>query len=187
LHRDFRKPLIVFSPKSLLRAPKCVSPLEDFTNGKFQELIDDSYVDAKKVKRVLFCSGKIYYELLEKQQADQRKDVAIVRIEQLYPTPEQQMIKLKTKYPKATEFIWVQEEPENMGAWPYMCRRFRKSELQLEVISRKEASSTATGFAKQATSQQLYIIGKAFEAPVGKEVKESVKKTTETMAKVAAD
>ncbi|MDB5137407.1 MAG: 2-oxoglutarate dehydrogenase component [Mucilaginibacter sp.] len=187
LHRDFRKPLIIFTPKSLLRAPKCVSPLEDFTNGRFQELIDDNSADAKKVKRVLFCSGKIYYELLEKQQTDQRKDVAIVRIEQLYPTPIQQMLKIKAKYNKAAEFIWVQEEPENMGAWPYMCRKFRKSELQLDVISRNEGSSTATGFAKQHTSQQLYIISKAFDTPAGKTVKETIKKTTEKMANVAAD
>ena len=100
LHREFRKPLIMFTPKSLLRAPKCVSPLEDFTEGKFQEVIDDNYADAKKVKRVLFCSGKIYYDLLEKQQADKRKDVAIVRIEQLYPTPELQMLKIKANTTK---------------------------------------------------------------------------------------
>jgi 2-oxoglutarate dehydrogenase E1 component len=187
LHREFRKPLIIFTPKSLLRAPKCVSPLEDFTDGKFQEVIDDNYADAKKVKRVLFCSGKIYYELLEKQQTDQRKDVAIVRIEQLYPTPEQQMLKIKAKYSKAIEFIWVQEEPENMGAWPYMCRKFRKSELQLDVISRNESSSTATGFAKQHVSQQQHIIAKAFDTPAGKAVKETIKKTTEKMANIAAD
>ncbi len=187
LHREFRKPLIIFTPKSLLRAPKCVSPIEDFTDGRFQELIDDNYVDAKKVKRVLFVSGKLYYELLEKQQADLRKDVAIVRIEQLYPTPEHQMLKVKAKYAKATEFFWVQEEPENMGAWPYMCRKFRKSELQLDVISRNEGSSTATGFAKQHASQQAYIISKAFEAPLATVAKEKVKKETEKLANIAAD
>jgi len=187
LHRDFRKPLVVFTPKSLLRAPKCVSPIADFTNGRFQELIDDNFADPKKVRRVLFCSGKVYYDLLEKQQTDQRKDVAIARIEQLYPTPEQQMLKLKAKYTKATEFIWVQEEPENMGAWPYLCRKFRKNELQLDVISRKESSSTATGFAKQHNSQQLYIVGKAFEDYAGAAVKETVKKTTEKMAKAVTD
>ena len=187
LHREFRKPLIIFTPKSLLRAPKCVSPIEDFTNGTFQEVIDDNYADAKKVKRVLFCSGKLYYELLEKQQADERKDVAIVRIEQLYPTPEQQMLKIKAKYSKATDFIWVQEEPENMGAWPYMCRRFRKSELQLDVVSRNEGSSTATGFAKQHASQQLYVISKAFDTPAGDAVKKTVKRTTNKMANMAAD
>jgi 2-oxoglutarate dehydrogenase E1 component len=139
------------------------------------------------VKRVLFCSGKVYYDLAEKQQTDQRKDVAVVRVEQLYPTPELHMLKIKEKYGKAEEFIWVQEEPENMGAWPYMCRKFRQGDLQLDVISRKEASSTATGFAKQHTSQQLYIISKAFESPVNKALKGKVKKTTEKMANVAAD
>jgi 2-oxoglutarate dehydrogenase E1 component len=183
MHRDFRKPLIIFTPKSLLRSPKCVSPLSDFTDGKFQEVIDDSYADAKKVKRVLFCSGKIFYDLQDKQLADQRKDVAVVRIEELYPTPVQQMLKIKAKYSKATEFIWVQEEPENMGAWPYMCRKFRKSDtLNLDVISRIEGSSTATGFAKQHAAQQLYVVTKAFETPVGKEQKQNIKKTTELAA-----
>ena len=160
----------------------------EFTEGKFQEVIDDSYADAKKVKRVLFCSGKIYYDLQEKQLADERKDVAIVRIEQLYPTPIQQMAKLKAKYSKAKEFTWVQEEPENMGAWPYMCRKFRKGDvLNLDVISRLEGSSTATGFAKQHAAQQTHIIAKAFESPVSTELKEKIKKTTEKMSTVSAD
>jgi 2-oxoglutarate dehydrogenase E1 component len=186
--RDFRKPLIIFTPKSLLRSPKCVSKLEEFTNGKFHELIDDTYADAKKVKRVLLCTGKIYYDLLEKQQADKRKDVAIVRIEQLYPTPVLQILKIKGKYNKATEFIWVQEEPENMGAWPYICRKFHNDKvINLNVISRHEGSSTATGFAKQHAAQQLHIVSKAFEAPAGKQVKAVVKETTEKMANVGAD
>jgi len=189
LHRDFRKPLVVFTPKSLLRHPACVSKLEDFTKGGFQELIDDSYTDGdvKKVKRVLFCTGKIYYELLEKQQADKRTDVALVRIEQLYPTPVKEMEALKAKYSAAKEFIWVQEEPENMGAWPYLCRKFRKSDLQLDVVSRKEGASTATGYAKQHSSQQLYIISKAFEAPVSQHQKEKVKETAKKMAETNAD
>jgi 2-oxoglutarate dehydrogenase E1 component len=187
LKRDFRKPLVIFSPKSLLRHPACVSPLKDFTEGKFQEVIDDSYADAKKVKRVLFVSGKLYYELLEKQQLDKRKDVAIVRVEQLYPTPVVQMQKIKAKYSSATDFIWIQEEPENMGAWPYMLRKFRNSDINLDVISRKESASTATGYAKQHTSQQLYIIGKAFDTPVSKATKDSVAETTAKMANVAAD
>jgi 2-oxoglutarate dehydrogenase E1 component len=187
LKRDFRKPLIIFSPKSLLRHPACVSPIKDFTEGKFQEIIDDNYADAKKVKRVLFVSGKLYYELLEKQQTDKRKDVAIVRVEQLYPTPVVQMQKIKAKYSNAKDFIWTQEEPENMGAWPYMLRKFRNSDLNLDVISRKESASTATGYAKQHASQQLYIISKAFEAPVSKEAKEKIKETTAKMDKVVAD
>jgi 2-oxoglutarate dehydrogenase E1 component len=186
--RDFRKPLIIFTPKSLLRSPKCVSKLEDFTSGKFHELIDDEYADVKKVKRVLLCSGKIYYDLLEKQQADKRKDVAIVRIEQLYPTPIVQILKIKAKYNKATEFFWVQEEPENMGAWPYICRKFHNDKvINLNVISRHEGSSTATGFAKQHAAQQLHIVSKAFESPVGKQAKAAIKETAEKMANVGAD
>ncbi|HZY35891.1 MAG TPA: 2-oxoglutarate dehydrogenase E1 component [Mucilaginibacter sp.] len=188
LKRDFRKPLIIFTPKSLLRSPKCVSKLEEFTKGRFHELIDDEYVDLKKVKRVLLCTGKIYYDLLEKQQADKRKDIAIVRVEQLYPTPLVQILKVKAKYNKATEFTWVQEEPENMGAWPYICRKFHNDKLiNLNVISRPEGSSTATGFAKQHAAQQLHIVSKAFDAPIGKQVKAAVKATTEKMAHVGAD
>ena len=184
LKRDFRKPLVVFTPKSLLRHPLVQSSIEDFTQAQFREVIDDAFVTAKDVKRVLFCSGKVYYDLLEKQQADQRKDVAIIRIEQLYPTPYAQLRQIKEKYEKATEFIWVQEEPENMGAWPYICRKFRKSDLNLEVISRKESGSTATGYAKQHISQQLYIVGKAFEDFAGKEVKKAVVKTTKKVVNV---
>ena len=188
LSRDFRKPLVIFTPKSLLRSPKCVSKLEEFTQGKFHELIDDEYADVKKVKRVLLCTGKIYYDLLEKQLVDKRKDVAIIRIEQLYPTPLVQILKIKAKYNKATEFIWVQEEPENMGAWPYICRKFHNDKvINLNVISRHEGSSTATGFAKQHAAQQLHIVSKAFEAPPGKALKAAVKATTEKMANVGAD
>jgi 2-oxoglutarate dehydrogenase E1 component len=184
LKREFRKPLVVFSPKSLLRHPLVVSKLEDFTKGSFQEMIDDSFVKPSDVKRVLFCSGKIYYDLLEKQQADKRKDVAIVRLEQLYPTPYQELEKIKEKYKNASEYIWVQEEPENMGAWPYFARKFRNFDLDLKVISRKESSSTATGYSKQHVAQQLYIIGKAFEDVAGPEVTKAVVKTTKKVVNI---
>lgn len=170
LKRDFRKPLIVFTPKSLLRNSQCVSKLEDFTKGQFQEVIDDTFAKATDVKRVLLCSGKVYYDLLERQKMDNRTDVAIVRIEQLYPIPHDQLKVIKSKYEKTTEFIWVQEEPENMGAWPYMCRKFRGTEFNLEAISRKESSSTATGYAKKHAIQQQYIIDKAFDTTNKKSV-----------------
>lgn len=162
LHREFRKPLVVFTPKSLLRHPLCVSPVKHFTEGKFQELIDDPCADVNNVKRVLLCSGKIYYELLEKQQRDQRTDIAIVRLEQLYPMSLQQMISLKNKYGSSCEFVWIQEEPENMGAWPYLCRKLGKSPLTLGVIARPESSSTATGYARQHSLQQEAILERAF-------------------------
>ncbi|MDF3078671.1 MAG: 2-oxoglutarate dehydrogenase component [Sphingobacteriaceae bacterium] len=174
--RSFRKPLVVFTPKSLLRHPLVVSKLEDFTKGGFKEVIDDTFVKASDVKRVLLCTGKVYYDLLEKQQTDKRKDVAVVRVEQLYPTPYAQIDEIRQKYSKAKEFIWVQEEPENMGAWPYLCRKFRNSDLT--VISRKESSSTATGYAKQHIAQQLYIVGRAFQDSAGPEVKQAIKATT---------
>ena len=162
--RDYRKPLIVFTPKSLLRHPKVVSNISEFIGkSTFQEVIDDSFVKSADVKRVLFCSGKVYYDLLEKQQADDRKDVAIVRVEQLYPTPMDKLRSIKNKYKNAEDFIWVQEEPENMGAWPYICRKFRNRNITLDVVSRKESSSTATGYAKQHTAQQHAVVTRAFE------------------------
>ncbi|PST84370.1 2-oxoglutarate dehydrogenase E1 component [Pedobacter yulinensis] len=176
--RDFRKPLVVFSPKSLLRHPQCVSPLADFTAGGFKEVIADQHVKAGDVKRVIFCSGKIYYELAEKQKADQIKNVAIVRVEQLYPTPVEQMEAVVKKYKHADDIVWVQEEPENMGAWPYLLRRLRKTSLShIDVISRKESSSTATGYAKQHANQQAYILAKAFETQVSEQEKKIAKKS----------
>ena len=184
LKRDFRKPLVVFTPKSLLRSPQCVSKLEEFTDGGFREVIDDTYVKAGDVKRVLYCSGKIYYDLLEKQQVDKRKDVAIIRVEQLYPTPYEQLDSIRLKYKKANAHVWVQEEPENMGVWPYIVRKFRRSEFDFDVICRKESSSTATGYAKQHIAQQLYIIGQAFEDAAGAEVKKKVEDTTQKVINI---
>ena len=184
LKRDFRKPLVVFTPKSLLRSPQCVSKLEEFTDGGFREVIDDTYVKAGDVKRVLYCSGKIYYDLLEKQQVDKRKDVAIIRVEQLYPTPYEQLDSIRLKYKKANVHVWVQEEPENMGVWPYIVRKFRRSEFDFDVVCRKESSSTATGYAKQHIAQQLYIIGQAFEDTAGAEVKKKVENTTQKVINI---
>jgi 2-oxoglutarate dehydrogenase E1 component len=164
LVREFRKPLVVFTPKSLLRHPKVVSPLKDFTEGVFQEVIDDANVAAKDVKRVLFCSGKVYYDLLEKQEADKRKDVAIVRLEQLFPIPTEQLKAIRKKYNKAKEFVWVQEENENMGAWSYYCRKLMGTEIAFTgFVARKESGSTATGYMKQHVAQQAAILNKSFE------------------------
>ena len=159
LHRDIRLPLVVMTPKSLLRHPLCVSALSDFTKGSFQELIDDAYADIKKVKKVLFCSGKIYYDLLEEQQKNARKDVAIVRLEQLYPMPEAAMDAVMEKYKGAT-YHWVQEEPKNMGAWTFLLRR--EENFKLKLISRKASASTATGFAKVHAKEQRQIVEEAF-------------------------
>jgi 2-oxoglutarate dehydrogenase E1 component len=183
--RDFRKPLVVFSPKSLLRHPLCVSPLTDFTEGKFKEVIDDENVKATNVKRVVFCSGKIYYDLLEAQKASQKGDVALVRVEQLYPTPVAQMEAVYKRYKNAAQAVWVQEEPENMGAWPYLLRRLRKTSFsQMDVISREESSSTATGYAKLHANQQASIVAAAFEVPVTEKVKQIVEKATKKLVNI---
>jgi len=181
--RDFRKPLVNFSPKSLLRHPLCVSPLVDFTTGGFKEVIDDANVKAADVKRVVFCSGKIYYDLLETQKNSDKKDVALVRVEQLYPTPVDQMEAIVAKYKNTDDVLWVQEEPENQGAWPYLLRRLRKTSLSnIDVISRKESSSPATGYMKQHTNQQAYIVAKTFEISVAA-AKEPVKKVAKSVIK----
>ena len=164
LVREFRKPLVVFTPKSLLRHPKVVSPLKDFTEAAFQEVIDDANIAAKDVKRVLFCSGKVYYDLLEKQETDKRKDIAIVRLEQLFPIPTEQLKAIRKKYSKAKEFVWVQEENENMGAWSYYCRKLMGTEIAFTgFVARKESGSTATGYMKQHVAQQAEILNKSFE------------------------
>nr|GEZ57746.1 2-oxoglutarate dehydrogenase, mitochondrial-like [Tanacetum cinerariifolium] len=118
-------PLVVMSPKSMLRNPLCVSPVEDFTNGRFQEVLGDNFADAAQVEKVLLCSGKVYYDLLEEQQKSDRKDVAIVRLEQLHPFPKKQLDVELAKYTNAKVY-WVQEEPENMGYWNYLLRFMRR-------------------------------------------------------------
>jgi 2-oxoglutarate dehydrogenase E1 component len=186
--RDFRKPLVNFSPKSLLRHPLCVSPLDDFTSGGFKEVIDDDNVKVADVKRVVFCSGKIYYDLLEAQKNNDGKDVAVVRVEQLYPTPVDQMEAVVAKYKNAKDVLWVQEEPENQGAWPYMLRRLRKTSLnKIDVISRKESSSPATGYMKQHTNQQAYIVAKTFETSVKEIAKQPIKETSKNAVKDKVD
>lgn len=159
LKTNFRKPLVIMSPKSLLRHPLCVSTTEEFTKGGFKELMDDNYVDAKKVKRVNICTGKIYYDLLAKQQEDKRKDVAVVRLEQLYPMPETEMKALLEKYSNA-EFCWVQEEPKNMGAWMHILRY--DWARGFKEITRRSSASPATGYAAVHKREQAAIVNEAF-------------------------
>ena len=157
---NFRKPCVVMSPKSLLRHPDVISPVKDFTHSRFKEIIDDEKVEKKKTRRVLICSGKIYYDLIEERNKENHQDVAVVRIEQLHPFPEKSLSQLLKNYPKA-EIVWIQEEPENMGAWYYLFRFF-KNKID-RGIYRKPSASTATGFHKIHHEEQLEIISKAFE------------------------
>jgi 2-oxoglutarate dehydrogenase E1 component len=155
---NFRKPCIVMTPKSLLRDPRCTSTKDDIIKGRFQEVIDDANT-AKKVSRILLCTGKIYYDLYEKKIADKRDDIAIVRLEQLHPLPEKQLAKVLEKY-KGAETYWVQEEPKNQGYWTYLLRfdLFRSFNL----ISRKSSASPATGFSNVHKKEQADLLTKAF-------------------------
>jgi len=157
----FRKPLIVMAPKSLLRHPKAVSPLSEFTKGRFREVIPDRYVTKSKVKRVILCSGKIYYDLQDEQEKNKRKDIAVVRIEQLFPFPELQVLDIIESY-KNPEVYWVQEEPSNMGYWEFLDRMGGRVKDKVKLISRKPSASPATGYAKVHAIEQREIIEKAF-------------------------
>jgi 2-oxoglutarate dehydrogenase E1 component len=157
---NFRKPMIVFSPKANLRNPGTYSKVEAFLEGGFKEVLDDEFVqDAAAVKKVLFCSGKIYFELAEKQAKENRQDIAIVRLEQIYPLAQDQLSALHKKYSKATWF-WVQEEPQNMGAASFL--KMNLHTINFGVISRSASASTATGYAKVHAAEQLEVIETAF-------------------------
>lgn len=159
---DFRKPLVNFSPKANLRHARSYSSIKEFTTGGFREVIDDPNVKtASKVKRVLLCSGKMYFDLSEKQLADKRDDIAIIRLEQLYPLPLNQLNELKAKYKKA-EWVWVQEEPQNMGALWYLQINAGAQGFPMRYISRPASASPATGFAKKHVAEQADLVEQAF-------------------------
>ncbi len=161
LHRPFRKPLVVFTPKSLLRHPLCVSSISELTSGAFQEVIDDKTADPAKVNKLVFCSGKIYYDLFEEKQKRANETIAIVRIEQLYPLPVHQMREIIKKYEKATTHLWVQEEPLNMGAWRFIHHEFK--DVRMKLVARPQSGSPATGSSKFHLISQQKLIDKTFE------------------------
>lgn len=161
LKRPFRKPLIMFTPKSLLRHPLCVSPLEDISSGRFREVIDDNEAVTEDITKVIFCTGKVYYDLLEEKQKLQNNSVAIVRVEQLYPLPVEQMKEIVYKYNNALTHVWVQEEPLNMGPWRFIHHEFKA--VKLRVIARPESGSPATGSPKFHIIRHQKILDKAFE------------------------
>jgi len=157
----FRKPLINFTPKANLRLQATYSHISAFTQGGFMEVIDDVFVqDTKAVKKVLFCSGKMYFDLAERQQKDNRKDVAVIRVEQLYPLPVKQLEALHDKYNRATWF-WVQEEPLNMGAASFLQMNLKS--IAYGTISRQPSASTASGYSKVHAEEQGEIVDTAFD------------------------
>jgi len=162
LSYDFRIPLIIFTPKSLLRHPKCVSGIEDMTGEtKFREVIDDDNVDVDDVKRVVFCSGKVYYDLLARKEELDARDVALIRIEQLHPFPEKQVQEIIKKYKNTLLHLWVQEEPENMGPWYYIQNQLKG--LKIIPVARLASGSTATGLTRLHNIGQNEIVNKVFK------------------------
>ena len=157
---SFRKPLINFSPKANLRHPGSYSLASEFISGAFKEVIDDEFVkNAADVKKVILCSGKMYFDLAEKQLKDNRTDTALIRLEQIHPLPQKQLDLLHQKYSKAI-WHWVQEEPLNMGAATFL--RMNLININFNIISRPSSASTATGYAKIHAKEQAEIIDKAF-------------------------
>ncbi|WP_445738518.1 2-oxoglutarate dehydrogenase E1 component [Mariniflexile sp.] len=160
MKRDFRKPLVVFTPKSLLRHPKAVSSLSELANGAFQEVIDDT-INPQNVKKLVFCTGKFYYDLLAQRDTLNNDSVALVRVEQLFPLHEEKIKQVIAKYPNVKNYVWAQEEPKNMGAWSYMMQRF--DVVKLEGISRPYSSVPAPGSSTRDKKRQQRVIDAVFE------------------------
>ena len=144
--RDFRKPLVVFTPKKLLRYHRAVSSIDDMASGSFQELIDDSKAVSSKIDTVVLCSGKFYYDLIEVYEKNNSENMAFIRLEQLYPFPDHQLKSVVKKYGKESQYIWAQEEPENMGPWSYILRKWKFTNIR--CFSRNESGSPASGSPK---------------------------------------
>ena len=164
--RPWRKPLIVMSPKSLLRHRRAVSTMDELADGTFQRIIpDDPAIDPKKVERVLLCAGKIYYDILERREQEARDDVAILRVEQLYPLRAQEIQERLAPYANGVDLVWVQEEPWNMGAWYFMRARLPEilgSDVPLRCIARPESASPATGSGASHKLEQKMLLDEVF-------------------------
>jgi 2-oxoglutarate dehydrogenase E1 component len=159
MKRNYRKPLIVFTPKSLLRHAKVISSIEDLATGEFQEVIDDT-INTESVTKLVFCMGKFYYDLLAEREELGREDIALVRIEQLFPLHLEKIQKVIDRYPNVTEYIWAQEEPRNMGAWGFMLQRFEL--VKLTVRSRKYYAVPAAGSSTRFKKRHRAVIDSVF-------------------------
>lgn len=160
MKRNFRKPLIVFTPKSLLRHPKAISSINDLTKGQFEAVIDD-HLNPENVKKIVFCTGKFYYDLLAQREALNNQEVALVRIEQLFPLHLEKIKALINTYPQGIKYVWAQEEPKNMGAWSHLLQRI--DFIKLEVISRPYNSVPAPGSSTRDKTRQQRVINAVFD------------------------
>jgi 2-oxoglutarate dehydrogenase E1 component len=164
--RDLRKPLVIFTPKSLLRNKEATSPLSEFTKGGFQTVIGEvKELKADKVKRVIACSGKVYYDLVKRREEKGSDDVAVVRVEQLYPFPHKAFAAELKKYPNATDVVWCQDEPQNQGAWFFIQHNIHENMHEgqkLGYAGRAASASPAVGYAHLHQDQQKALIDAAF-------------------------
>ena len=162
MKRKFKKPLILFSPKSLLRHPDCISSSEDFSNISFQEVIDEQEnIQSDSIRKIVFMTGKIYYDLKKKKEQIKNQDVCLIRLEQIYPFPKRKIDMILKKYNKAKEYIWVQEEPENMGAWSFVLQNLGKL-IAIKLVSRRSSAAPASGSSKKFSKRQELILNKIF-------------------------
>ena len=159
---DFRKPLVVFTPKSLLRHPRVLSTKEEMANGSFQMVIDDKEATASKIKTLVFCTGKFYYDLLDKKEKLGRDDVALVRVEQLFPLPAEEIRKVIKKYKSAKDVVWAQEEPRNMGAWGHLLMHLDEAK-QFRVASRRFYGAPAAGSAVRSQRRHAQVLEYVFD------------------------
>jgi 2-oxoglutarate dehydrogenase E1 component len=170
MKRSFRKPLVLMTPKSLLRHKEVMSPIEEFVSGHFREVLDDAAADPGRVRRVLLCSGKVYYDLLErradKANAARAAEVAIIRVEQFYPFPEEMLKQLLGSYNKAREWVWVQEESQNMGGWTFMEPRLRALGYAVDYVGRDASASPATGSHHVHAREQKEMVEAALRGSV---------------------
>ena len=163
MKREFKKPLIIMSPKSLLRHKECVSKVENFSDNEFWSILDDETVNRKTAKRIVFCSGKIYYDLTTHRDENKVKDTAIIRIEQFYPLNTDLLERIVANYPKAQSVVWCQEEPKNMGGWSFIAPRLMETLGKLpSYAGRKESASPAVGSLAVHRHEQKKLIEKAF-------------------------
>jgi 2-oxoglutarate dehydrogenase E1 component len=163
----FRKPLVVFTPKSLLRDPRCVSTQAELADGSFQETIDDTCTNKSDIKSLVFCTGKFYYDLHAEREINGRTDAALVRIEQLFPLPTEQLRAIIAKYPNADDFVWAQEEPKNMGAYSYMLMNFNL--VQWRLASLKAYAAPASGSYTRAKKRHADAIKMVFDKELFRE------------------
>jgi 2-oxoglutarate dehydrogenase E1 component len=174
MHRNFRKPLIVMTPKSLLRHRRCVSDISEFTDGGFRNVIDADIADVDKVRRVILCTGKVYYDLLAGLEERDGEGVALVRVEQLYPLPKEELRTALSRYGNAEEVVWVQEEAVNMGAFTFvqpLIEELLPGGLPLRYVGRDEAASPAVGDATQHQMEQQDIVERALDLASDKQLR----------------